>query len=78
MTLFPFREALSPAWTFGDPVPRPVRGARIKDSGCKSLIREERENDVFPFPWSKKSRIGLFATLSMLMGVKTRHPHESP
>ncbi|MDF1537204.1 MAG: DUF2628 domain-containing protein, partial [bacterium] len=24
----------------------------------------ERENDAFPFPWSEKSRIGLFATLS--------------
>jgi len=40
-----------------------VRGARIQDSLCKSWIREERENDAFPFPGSVKSRIGLFATL---------------
>jgi len=31
--------------------------------GVTSWIREERENDVFPFPWSEKFRIELFATL---------------
>jgi len=40
-----------------------ARAARIQDSLCKSWIREERENDAFPFPGSEKSRIGLFATL---------------
>ncbi len=30
--------------------PRPVQGARINDGRCKSLIREERENDTFHFP----------------------------
>ena len=29
------------------------------------MICEERENDAFPFPWSEKSRIGLFARLPM-------------
>jgi len=43
---------------------RPAWGARIQDLGDESWIREERKNDVFPFPWSEKSRIGLFATLS--------------
>jgi len=48
-----------PNWTFRDPgklmafskaiEAARVRGARIKDSGRKSLIREERENHVFPF-----------------------------
>jgi len=42
---------------------RPGRGARIKDRHRTSLIREERENHAFPFPWSEKTRIGLFATL---------------
>ncbi|MDT8396868.1 MAG: hypothetical protein RRA32_10590, partial [bacterium] len=32
---------------------------------------KERENDAFPFPWSEKSRIGLFATLSMFNGTTT-------
>jgi hypothetical protein len=40
-----------------------VRDARIRDPNTKSWIREERENDIFPFPGSVKSRIGLFATL---------------
>jgi len=44
-----------------------VRAARIQDGYCKSWIREERENPVFPFPGSVKSRIGLFAALSKLM-----------
>jgi len=45
------------------PSPRPARSARIQDPHRKSWIREERENDVFPFPGSVKYRIGLFATL---------------
>jgi hypothetical protein len=35
---------------------RPERGARINDGQCRSLIREERENDTFPLPLSKESR----------------------
>ena len=38
------------------PSTRPARGAQINDSHRKSLICEERENDAFPFPWSRKSR----------------------
>jgi hypothetical protein len=34
-----------------------VRDARIHDLGDELWIREERENDVFPFPWSGKSRM---------------------
>ena len=50
--------------------PRGAPGSRTRvDSHRKSWIREERENDDFPFPWSEKSRIGLFATLSRLEGV---------
>jgi|GEM_PF-5981800 len=44
--------------------PRAGRPDQVKDSGCKSLIREERVKDAFPFPGSVKSRIGLLATLS--------------
>ncbi len=29
-------------------------GARINDINLESLIREERGNDAFPFPWSNK------------------------
>ena len=43
-----------------------VRDARIEDRCCESLIREERENPAFPFPWSEKFRIELFATLLSL------------
>ena len=28
-----------------------------------SSIREERENDTFPFPWSRKSRLDLLRPL---------------
>jgi len=41
-----------------------IKAARIRDPNRQSWIREERKNPVFPFPRSKKSRIGLFATLS--------------
>ncbi len=34
----------------------PEKGARISDRKNMSLIREARENHVFPFPWSKESR----------------------
>ena len=34
---------------------RPSMGARIDDINRESLIREERENDAFPFPRSEKS-----------------------
>jgi len=34
-----------------------VRDARIQDRYPQSWIREERENPVFPCPWSKKSRM---------------------
>jgi len=33
---------------------RPLKGAQINDLRCKLLICEERENDTFRFPWSKK------------------------
>ncbi|MDF1537173.1 MAG: four helix bundle protein [bacterium] len=46
------------------PSTHPAWGAQINDPHRKSLICKERENHAFPFPWSEKSRIGLFATLS--------------
>ena len=51
-----------------------VRAARIQDVPRKSWIREERENHAFPFPGSEESRIGLFATLSIIRASKVRFP----
>jgi ATP-dependent Clp protease ATP-binding subunit ClpB len=42
----------------------PRAGRPDPGPASQSWIREERENHAFPFPWSEKSRIGLFATLS--------------
>ena len=55
MTFFAFRGAKSPARTYCDPVI------------VKSLICEERGNDIFPFPQdidgSQEVPPGLYATL---------------
>jgi len=44
-----------------------VRGARIQDSSINSWIREERENPVFPFPWSQKSRMDFWRPFESLL-----------
>ncbi len=54
--VFRFPGSKKHGWTFYDHIlpSRPSVGARVNDINLESLIREERGNDVFRFPRSKK------------------------